>query len=180
MKKNLLICTLLLIINLCIICPARAQIYIGGDFSRSHISYKSDYDNYFSDNYNVYGPVVGVSINGVGIEGFYQISNGINSESDDESEFRVYGAEFILELPASEMVDFVASLGFVRYEFEYNPEGAEKIKEEAEGVRFGLGMQINLNKHFALRTMYHYSSINSNIDKFDNISELTAGFRIYF
>lgn len=180
MKKNILICSFFLIINLFFSLDAQAQLYIGGDFSRSHISYKSDYDNYFNDNYNVYGPVVGINVNGVGIEGFYQIAGGVNSDLGDDSDFRVYGAEFILELPASEMVDFIASLGFVKYEFEYTPSGGEKIEEDCEGVRFGLGFQLNLNKHIALRTMYHYSSINSNIDKFDNINELTAGFRIYF
>lgn len=180
MKKNILICSLFLIINLFLSMNAQAQLYIGGDFSRSHISYKSDYDNYFNDNYNVYGPVVGVSVNGIGIEGFYQIAGGVNDDLGDDSDFRVYGVEFIMELPASELIDFVASLGFVKYEFEHTPSGGEKIREDCEGVRFGLGFQINLNKHIALRTMYHYSSINSNIDKFDNISELTAGFRIYF
>lgn len=180
MQKNLLHYSLIFMISLLCGRQATAQLYIGGDFSRSFISYQGDYNEFYNEDYNVYGPVVGISVNGIGMEGFYQMSGTTDNESGQETEFRVYGAEFIMALPTTDMVDFVASLGFVKYEFEYTPSGGERVKDDCEGIRFGLGFQINLSKHIALRTMYHYSSINSNIDKFEDINEITTGLRIYF
>lgn len=180
MKKSVLILCLLLLLG--IFCPnsARAQLYIGGDYTRSHINYESDYESFYNDNYNSLGPVVGINVNGIGVEGFYQTSNKHKNNFGYESDFKVYGAEFILALPTSELIDFVASLGFVKYEFEYSGENGQTINEDAEAVRFGLGFQVNFTKHLAFRSMYHYSSINSNIDKFEDVSEFTAGFRFYF
>lgn len=180
MKKSFLILSLLLLLNAFSPKTAQAQFYVGGDYTRSHANYESDYEAFYNDNYNSLGPVVGINVNGIGLEGFYQTSNKHKNNYGYESDFKVYGAEFILALPTSELIDFVASLGFVKYEFEYTGENGSNINEDAEGVRFGLGFQVNFNKHMAFRTMYHYSSINSNIDKFEDISEFTAGFRFYF
>ncbi len=179
MKKNLLL-PLLAICCLLTASPAKADLVLGADFSRSHFSYNNGADSYLSDNYNIVGPVVGISVKGVGIEAFYQTYDETTNDNGVNSKLKAYGADFVLQLPTNEYIDFVGSVGFIKYEFEGDLDGLDEGDLDCYGPRFGLGMQVNFNRHVGLRMMYHYTSINSGIHYFDNINELTAGIRLSF
>lgn len=160
--------------------PSKADLVLGADFSRAHFSYNNGAETYLEDNYNIVGPVIGVSVNGVGIEAFYKTYKEKNNGSGIDSKVKSYGADFVLQLPTNEYIDFVGSVGYVKYEFEGELEGLNQGDLDCYGPRFGLGMQINLNRHVGIRAMYHYTSINSGIHYFDSINELTAGVRLSF
>lgn len=160
--------------------PARADVYFGADFTHSDLSYKDDNQLFFNDNYNMIGPVVGFEVNGIGVEGFYKMSDNTDNDNGQESKLKSYGADFVLALPTNEYIDFVASAGYVHHELSYKKDDGTKFKQSGKGPRFGIGMQFNLNRHLALRAMYHYTSLTSGIDEFDYINEVTAGIRIGF
>ena len=179
MKKTHLLSVLTAITVAFSAAPAKADLVLGADFTRSHFSYKNNAETYLEDNYNSIGPVVGISMNGFGIEGYYKTYSD-SSKDDIDSKVKIYGADFVLQLPTNEYIDFVGSVGYAKYEFEGNFNGLNEDKLNCHGPRFGLGMQINLNRHIGLRAMYHYTSINSGIDYFDSINEMTAGIRLRF
>lgn len=180
MRKKFLLAFFTISISLFSALSAKADLVLGADFSRSHFSYNNGADAYLNDNYNIVGPVVGVSVNGVGIEAFYQTYSESNNDNGVNSKIKAYGADFVLQLPTNEYIDFVGSVGYIKYEFEGDLDGLNQGDLDCYGPRFGLGMQINLNRHVGIRAMYHYTSINSGIHYFDTINELTAGVRLSF
>lgn len=180
MKKIYLLSVLTIIPVIISTTPAKADIVLGADFTRSHFSYENGAENYLEDNYNSIGPVIGISMNGFGIEGYYNKTFSDSTKNDTDSKIKTYGADFVIRLPTNEYIDFVGSVGYAKYEFERNLNGTSEEKLDCHGPRFGLGMQINFNRHIGLRAMYHYTSINSGIDYFDSINEITAGIRLSF
>lgn len=179
MKKKYLL-SVLTAATLCLAAAsAKADLVLGADFTRSHFSYNNGAENFLEENYNNIGPVIGVSMNGIGIEGYYKTYSDSDKNGID-SKIKIYGADFVLQLPTNEYIDFVGSIGYVKYEFDGDFDSLTNEKLDCHGPRFGLGMQLNLNRHIGLRAMYHYTSINEGIDYFDSINELTAGIRLRF
>lgn len=179
MKKNHLLSVSTAVAVILSAAPAKADLVLGADFTRSHFSFENGAEDYLESNYNSIGPVIGISMNGFSLEGYYKTYSD-SSKDDTDSKIKVYGADFVLQLPTNEYIDFVGSVGYAKYEFEGNFDSLTKEKLDCHGPRFGLGMQINLNRHIGLRAMYHYTSINEGIDYFDSINELTASIRLSF
>ena len=56
-----------------------------------------------------------------------------------------------------------------------------KYDQDVNGPRFGIGLQYEIIPHIALRTMFHYTSLNSgSTDFYDGVSEVSGGVRIIF
>lgn len=179
MKKFKIIFALTAIICLFSATPSQADLYIGADFTRSHFSYQDENEPYLSDNYNIAGPVIGFSINGVGVEGFYKVSNEMGNDDDFDSKLKSYGADFVVALPTNEYLDVVGSVGYIKNELSYELNGKE-INVDTDGLRFGLGFQFNLNRVVSLRTMYHYTALSKDLGRLDAINEISAGIRLNF
>lgn len=179
MKKNHTLFALIAAVIVTTSSPAKADIILGGDFSRSHFSYKNGAKEFLEENYNNIGPVIGISKNGIGIEAYYKTFEETD-KNNVESKIKIYGADFVLQLPTNEYIDVVGSVGYAQYKFEGDFDGLTDDDLDCRGPRFGLGMQINLNQYIGIRAMYHYTSINSGIEYFDSINELSAGIRLRF
>ena len=76
--------------------PARADVYFGADFTYSDLSYKDDNQLFFNDNYNMIGPVVGFEVNGIGVEGFYKMSDNTDNDNGQESKLK---SDDVVEFP---------------------------------------------------------------------------------
>lgn len=164
---------------LCWSTNAQADLYFGADFSHTLFDYEDDNSN-FADDYNNIGPVLGISIGPVGIEGYYKMSFDGTTDFGEDSELTAYGVDVLMALPMSEMVDFVASLGYSKYNLSYEQDGGDDFEIKGSGPRFGLGGQLHLTDHLFLRVMYHYTSLTSGIEDIKYINEFTAGLRYYF
>ena len=55
--------------------PAQADLVLGADVYRTFIDTSQEFENYTESNYDMIAAVLGFDFNGVGIEGFYQISD---------------------------------------------------------------------------------------------------------
>lgn len=180
MKKFKLISILTAIICLFSASPSQAQLYVGADFTNTHFSYQNDGDQLLSDSYNVIGPVVGVNIiNGIGVEGFYKVSDDTENDHNFDSKLKSYGLDFVIALPTNEYIDFVASVGYVKNELSYEENGQD-VQLDFDGIRFGLGLQFNFNRVVSLRAMYHYTALSDDLDRLDAINEFSAGIRLNF
>lgn len=173
MKKALATLSFIAVCNLST--PAQADLVLGADVYKTFIDTSRELDLEASDNYDMISAVLGFDFRGVGIEGFYQQSNETSNDYNKDSKLYGYGADFVLRLPTSEYIDFVGSLGYVKYKLE-----TYQKDWETDGLRLGIGLQFNFNKYMALRAMYHYSTLTEEIDDIKSISEINAGIRIKF
>lgn len=155
--------------------PAQADLVLGADVYKTFIDTSQEFDNYTDDNYDMIAAVLGFDFKGVGVEGFYQLSDDSINNKNFSSKLTSYGADFVLRLPTSDYLDFVGSIGYVKYKLE-----TDLRDLESDGLRLGLGFQFNFNKYLALRAMYHYSALTEEIDNLKSINEISAGIRIKF
>ena len=173
MKKSFI--TFIFAISSLFSMPARADLVLGADIYQVLMDTSQELDTYTEDNYAMIAAVLGFDFKGVGVEGFYQISDDNTNNYGKNSKLKSYGADFVLRLPTSEYIDFVASAGYVKYTL-------ETIQQEykTDGLRLGLGLQFNLNKYIGLRAMYHYSALTEEINEIKTINEFNVGLRLKF
>lgn len=141
-----------------------------------------------------------------GIEAFYQQSLSDNSvqyrehyvthdvfaQADYTMDYKAYGLDALVYIPATPWLDILASLGYANYDFNgeinfsaydgssSNPGSSEKLlyDESTGAIRYGAGAQIRLSEKLSFRGMYRYTSIGGKY--FDNISEIALGVRYNF
>ena len=155
--------------------PAQADLVLGADVYRTFIDTSQEFDSYAESNYDTIAAVLGFDFNGVGIEGFYQMSDDVTNSHNFNSKTTAYGTDFVLRLPTSEYLDFVTSIGYINYKLE------NQLRDlESDGLRIGVGFQFNFNKHMAIRAMYHYSALTEEVDNLKSINEISAGVRFRF
>lgn len=160
---------------------ARSKIYIGADYVYSDIKYKNNTVYEMDDAYSSISPVIGFSSYGLGLEGFYQFSDKNTNKHGYESTLSAYGIDITGEAPLSESFSFVVSIGLAKYKFKIKQPNGWKYDQDANGPRFGIGIQYEILPHIALRTMYHYTSLNSgSTDFYEAVSEVSGGIRILF
>lgn len=154
---------------------AQAHLVLGADFYQTFVDTDRETERLVKDKYDNIAAVLGFDFNGVGVEGFYQTFNEAENDYGVSSKLNVYGADFVLRLPTSELVDFVGSAGYAHYTFETPNEDID-----SEGLRVGFGLQFNFNRYVALRAMYHYTALTEEIENIKTINEFSAGIRIKF
>ena len=72
-------------------------------------------------------------------------------------------------------------IGLAKYTFKITQPNGWKYDQDVNGPRFGIGLQYEIIPHIALRTMFHYTSLNSgSTDFYDGVSEVSGGVRIIF
>lgn len=184
MKKNIFLSSLAFLMTL--ICAtdtmaANSKIYFGADYVYSDIKYKDSSEFSLKDNYNVISPVIGFSSYGIGLEAFYQFSDKAENDNGIESSITAYGLDLMGEAPLSDHFSLIVSIGMAKYKFEIKDHNGYKYDQSVNGPRFGIGLQFDILPHIALRTMYHYTSLNSGkTENYEAISEFSGGVRISF
>lgn len=155
--------------------PAKADLVLGADVYKTFLDTSQEFDTYTENNYDMIAAVLGFDFMGVGIEGFYQMSEDVANNKNHNSKLQSFGADFVIRFKTSEYLDFVTSLGYIKYKLE-----TELRDLQSDGLRIGMGFQFNFNKHLAIRTMYHYSALTKEIDHVKSINEISAGIRLKF
>ena len=186
MIKKLAITGLACVCSLCISAEAfaystRSKIYFGADYVYSDIKYKNNTLYEMDDGYNGISPVIGFSSYGVGLEAWYMFSDKAENKNGYESELTAYGADLVGEAPLSESFSVIVSIGLAKYTFKITQPNGWKYDQDVNGPRFGIGLQYEIIPLIALRTMFHYTSLNSgSTDFYDGVSEVSGGVRIIF
>ena len=155
--------------------PAKADVVFGADFYRTFIDTDQETERLLNDQYDNIAAVLGFDINGIGLEGFYKTYNEQTNDYGVDSKIEAYGADFVLRLPTSEVIDFVGSAGYIRYNFEVDNDTIY-----TDGLRLGFGLHFTLTKNIGFRAMYHYTSLTKEVDSIKTINEINAGIRIKF
>ena len=185
MIKKIAITGLACVCSLCISAEAfaystRSKIYFGADYVYSDIKYKNNTLYEMDDGYNGISPVIGFSSYGVGLEAWYMFSDKAENKHGYESELTAYGADLV-GAPLSESFSVIVSIGLAKYTFKITQPNGWKYDQDVNGPRFGIGLQYEIIPHIALRTMFHYTSLNSgSTDFYDGVSEVSGGVRIIF
>lgn len=161
---------------------------VGADFVYSVLNFSNNNElikDYAEDEYKAFSLSLGAKFNPYfGIEGFYQHSEEGESNQRNYTEGKLktsyiaYGVDLIGYLPTHQPnVNLLGSIGIGQYKFEGKYKTISE-KEDKIGIRFGLGLQSNINENVSFRLMGRYSHINS--DAVDNMIDLNAGLRFYF
>lgn len=175
MNKKILTFCLSFLFSFCLTNESFAHLVLGADFYQTFVDTDSETKALVNDKYDNIAAVLGFDFNGVGVEGFYQTYSDTENDYGKSSKIKAYGADFILRLPTSEVIDFVGSAGYINYTFD-----TEQGDIDVEGFRVGFGLQFNLTQYIGLRTMYHYTALTKELDDIKTINEFSAGLRIKF
>lgn len=98
---------------------------------------------------------------------------------------RAYGVDVVNDFLNLGLVEILGSVGIARYDVKVSQDyfvngtgGHTNKTYSGEGLRFGIGAQINLTDSWSLRGMGRYSV--TNIEKIDDFKEITLGLRYSF
>ena len=170
--------------------------YIGVDYNYSSLDYGKAEEDLYADSFNSFGVAAGVKLlNWVAVEGFYQQSenkdNKVSGYFVDGDEFstklklKAYGVDLVGDVLNLGLVEILSSVGYGYYEadvtngFSFGGVGGSRnFTEEGNGVRFGLGGQINPTSYIGIRVMYRYTV--TDMDTIKNMQEVTVGLRYSF
>lgn len=194
MKKTLLlagaVCLLSFNANAALLSP-----YIGADYVNVNADYGNENKDKYADNFNSYNVSAGIKLtNSFAIEGFYQQSEDKDKKSDggfagadfnSSLKLKSYGVDFVSDVLNLGKVEILTSVGYTRYEAETKSRlllggttSYASHSEEGDGLRFGIGGQINLTKNLGIRGMFRYAV--TNLDSVKNYKEFAVGLRYYF
>lgn len=170
--------------------------YVGIDYAYTDAGYGNYPSKAFDDKTDSYILSAGIKIlPGLAVEGFYQKSaNEENTATNiilagdalkSKTNLQAYGLDVVSDFLSLGMVEILGSAGIAKYDvkvsqnYYFNQYGSHSTKTyHGEGLRFGLGAQINLNDNYSIRAMGRYSF--TNIEKVDNFKEFTIGLRYSF
>ena len=152
--------------------------YVGIDYAYTNAGYGNYTDKALKDQTDSYVLSAGIKIlPGLAVEGFYQQSAHEKNTSAN------------VILPGDSLnrglVQIRGSVGIARYDVKVSQDyfvngtgGHTNKTYSGEGLRFGIGAQINLTDSWSLRGMGRYSV--TNIEKIDDFKEITLGLRYSF
>lgn len=170
--------------------------YVGADYNYSKLNFGSKTENLYADNFGSLGAVAGVKLlSMVSVEGFYQRSeNKSNSVSNyfaagDEVTTKLqlesYGVDLVGDVLNLGIVEVLSSIGYGYYNADVSrfvsingSSNHKSYNEEGNGLRFGLGGQVNPLPSIGIRAMYRYTV--TDMDTVKNMQEFTVGVRYYF
>ena len=170
--------------------------YVGVDYAFSKAGYGNFADKILEDKTDSYILSAGVKVlPGLAIEGFYQESakedhvalNAIltGDHLNSELSIKAYGVDVVKDVINLGLVEVLSSIGLARYDvkvaqdYAYNNGGGHSVKTyHGQGIRFGLGGQINLGDSWSIRGMGRYSL--TDVEKINDFKEVTIGLRYNF
>lgn len=101
--------------------------------------------------------------------------------ADTKINYKSYGLDMLAYLPATDNFSLLGSVGVGYYDMEAEAEllgVSAKTSEDNLGPRLGIGAQLDLSEHFAIRAMARYS--DPDIEDIDNLWEFSFGVRMTF
>ena len=170
--------------------------YVGADYNYSSLNFGRESEDFYADNFNSLGVVAGVKLlSFLSVEGFYQQSENKDNtvrnlfvEGDEFStklKLKSYGVDLVGDVLNLGIVEILSSVGYGYYDADVTNTvningvgGRRSFNEEGNGLRLGIGGQINPLPSLGIRAMFRYTV--TNMDAVKNMKEVTVGVRYYF
>ena len=169
--------------------------YVGADYNYSSLNFGRESEDFYADNFNSLGVVAGVKLlSFLSVEGFYQQSenkdNTVRNHFVEGDEFstklklKSYGVDLVGDVLNLGIVEILSSVGYGYYDADVtntvniNGVGGRSFNEEGNGLRLGIGGQINPLPSLGIRAMFRYTV--TDMDAVKNMKEVTVGVRYYF
>lgn len=170
--------------------------YVGADYNYSSLNFGRESEDFYADNFNSLGVVAGVKLlSFLSIEGFYQQSENKDNtvrnyfvEGDEFStklKLKSYGVDLVGDVLNLGIVEILSSVGYGYYDADVTNAvningvgGRRSFNEEGNGLRLGIGGQINPLPSLGIRAMFRYTM--TDMDAVKNMKEVTVGVRYYF
>ena len=170
--------------------------YVGADYNYSSLNFGRESEDFYADNFNSLGVVAGVKLlSFLSVEGFYQQSenkdNTVRNHFVEGDEFstklklKSYGVDLVGDVLNLGIVEIPSSVGYDYYDADVTNTvningvgGRRSFNEEGNGLRLGIGGQINPLPSLGIRAMFRYTV--TDMDAVKNMKEVTVGVRYYF
>ena len=170
--------------------------YVGADYNYSSLNFGRESEDFYADNFNSLGVVAGVKLlSFLSVEGFYQQSenkdNTVRNHFVEGDEFstklklKSYGVDLVGDVLNLGIVEILSSVGYGYYDADVTNTvningvgGRRSFNEEGNGLRLGIGGQINPLPSLGIRAMFRYTV--TDMDAVENMKEVTVGVRYYF
>lgn len=170
--------------------------YVGADYNYSSLNFGRESEDFYADNFNSLGVVAGVKLlSFLSVEGFYQQSenkdNTVRNHFVEGDEFstklklKSYGVDLVGDVLNLGIVEILSSVGYGYYDADVTNTvningvgGRRSFNEEGNGLRLGIGGQINPLPSLGIRAMFSYTV--TDMDAVKNMKEVTVGVRYYF
>ncbi len=170
--------------------------YVGADYNYSSLNFGRESEDFYADNFNSLGVVAGVKLlSFLSVEGFYQQSenkdNTVRNHFVEGDEFstklklKSYGVDLVGDVLNLGIVEILSSVGYGYYDADVTNTvningvgGRRAFNEEGNGLRLGIGGQINPLPSLGIRAMFRYTV--TDMDAVKNMKEVTVGVRYYF
>ena len=164
--------------------------YVGADYNYSSLNFGRESEDFYADNFNSLGVVAGVKLlSFLSVEGFYQQSenkdNTVRNHFVEGDEFstklklKSYGVDLVGDVLNLGIVEILSSVADVTNTVNINGVGGRRsFNEEGNGLRLGIGGQINPLPSLGIRAMFRYTV--TDMDAVKNMKEVTVGVRYYF
>ena len=157
--------------------------YVGADYNYSSLNFGRESEDFYADNFNSLGVVAGVKLlSFLSVEGFYQQSE--NKDNTVRNHF-VEGVDLVGDVLNLGIVEILSSVGYGYYDADVTNTvningvgGRRSFNEEGNGLRLGIGGQINPLPSLGIRAMFRYTV--TDMDAVKNMKEVTVGVRYYF
>ena len=166
--------------------------YVGADYNYSSLNFGRESEDFYADNFNSLGVVAGVKLlSFLSVEGFYQQSenkdNTVRNHFVEGDEFstklklKSYGVDLVGDVLNLGIVEILSSVGYGYYDADVTNTvniNRRSFNEEGNGLRLGIGGQINPLPSLGIRAMFRYTV--TDMDAVKNMKEVTVGVRYYF
>ena len=167
--------------------------YVGADYNYSSLNFGRESEDFYADNFNSLGVVAGVKLlSFLSVEGFYQQSenkdNTVRNHFVEGDEFstklklKSYGVDLVGDVLNLGIVEILSSVGYGYYDADVTNTvningvgGRRSFNEEGNGLRLGIGGQINPLPSLGIRAMFRYTV--TDMDAVKNMKEVTVGVR---
>lgn len=150
--------------------------YVGADYNYSSLNFGRESEDFYADNFNSLGVVAGVKLlSFLSVEGFYQQSenkdNTVRNHFVEGDEFstklklKSYGVDLVGDVLNLGIVEILSSVGYGYYDADVTNTvningvgGRRSFNEEGNGLRLGIGGQINPLPSLGIRAMFRITS----------------------
>ncbi len=165
--------------------------YIGFDYVKTLVEYNNDdldfsFEDVFEDSLDSFAVSLGSRFHKYfGAEIYFQQSADGEKEVNylyTKINYKSYGLDMLVYLPATDNFSLLGSVGVGYYDMEVEAEilgRSGKASVDDLGPRLGIGAQLDLSEHFAVRAMARYSDPGLD-DTLDNLWEFSFGVRMTF